>query len=630
MTREKIIRFLCVAAFLSGLIWVDYSHSQEVLPGFPAVIDPQIQAAPVIADYMGSGETLEIVFGGYGWEGQNYIYMFNYQGNIEWDEPLSGVKTSAGMADMNGDGNFEVIVADEEGNLHVFDDYGVELLGFPVQLPDAISVDRCAPSIVDYDGDGNLEIIVGTKAEATFDDLFMVSHNGQIIWATNLHGYPAGAPAIADVDFDYIPEIFIGTSTTHAFGKLYCLSSLDGSIIWESRLEDGWRANSPPAIGDLDQDGDLEVVFALRSNIPPPIILVSGGAWVFDAATGPPHLYSIGAYGYCFGSSLGQIQGDDELEILLTASTNQWGTSEGAYCYNSDGNLLWSAGPNVGLVGSNCTAVIVDYDLDSDMEILFNGFTIGFSNLFCLTSDGSLKDGYPISLVATVDYYVPTPSPALGDINEDGNLNLTTANTLVVLPDRRDGYLYAFDMGNPVIDEKIEWYRYAHDERNTGRYEQPISGQVQQNASLWGRVLVWGNITVGTGATLRIEPGTRVEVKDGYGIYVWPGGRLIIEGTESYPVVFTSDSDDPYAGIWPGIWLSENADLEMTHCTVRYAHDGVYAEANSDADIQNSTFSDCSNAGFFGAGAGSPTDHVVQDSEFEDFSYLNPFGFGRT
>ena len=624
MIHRKIIRFFYVATLASVLIWVGYSHSQEVLPGFPAVIDAQIQAAPVIADYMGSGEKLEIVFGSWGSALQDHIYMFNYQGNVEWDEPLSGVKASASMADMNGDGNFEVIVGDEEGNLHVYDDYGVEMSGFPLQLPNAYSVDRCAPSIVDHDGDGNLEIIVGTKAAATFDDLFMVSHDGQIIWAVNLHGYPVGAPTIADVDFDYIPEIFIGTYEIHTMGKLYCLSSLDGSVIWESTLDGGWVATSPPAIGDLDEDGDLEVVFGLRSNIPPPIILTSGGALVFDAATGPPHLYSISTYGYCLGSSLGQIQGSDELEILLTATPNQWGTSEGAYCYSSGGNLLWSAGPSIGLIGSNCTAVIVDYDSDSDMEILFNGFTVGSSNLFCLTSNGSLKNGYPIWLVFTPDYYLPTPSPALGDINEDGNLNLVAANTKVVLPDLRDGYLYAFDMENPINDEKIEWYRYAHDERNTGRYEQPISGLVQQNASLWGRVLVWGDVTVGSGATLRIEAGTRVEVKDGYRISVMSGGSLIIEGTESYPVVFTSDSDNPSAGDWYGISALAGSIDSLAYCVIEYAEFGVKANSPSVLVVEDCTIKDNLTAGIYMEFA--PNGTKIKNSRIENSGLYGIYG----
>lgn len=48
-----------------------------------------------------------------------------------------------------------------------------------------------------------------------------------------------------------------------------------------------------------------------------------------------------------------------------------------------------------------------------------------------------------------------------------------------------------------------------------------------------------GGVTVGKGATLRIEPGTSLHIKSGVDLVVTNGGRLLAEGTAAAPIRFT-------------------------------------------------------------------------------------------
>ncbi|GAB4264304.1 MAG: hypothetical protein Kow0092_15870 [Deferrisomatales bacterium] len=106
---------------------------------------------------------------------------------------------------------------------------------------------------------------------------------------------------------------------------------------------------------------------------------------------------------------------------------------------------------------------------------------------------------------------------------------------------------------------------------------------------------VSGRVMVLRGATLTLEPGTRVEflapanpVDAGQlRLYVQEGGRLVAEGTEGAPVVFASTD----AGVpWYGIELHSGHDRDvLVHCEIRDAKAGV-ACVGSSPRIESCTF----------------------------------------
>lgn len=98
-----------------------------------------------------------------------------------------------------------------------------------------------------------------------------------------------------------------------------------------------------------------------------------------------------------------------------------------------------------------------------------------------------------------------------------------------------------------------------------------------------GEYRVTGDVTVQDGSTLTIEPGVIVRFNDHRVIYVggsMPGdsGRLLADGTDSQPVLFTAVSAAPNS--CGGIWFRETAenDSVMDYCTVSYG--GYYLSGN--------------------------------------------------
>ncbi|HYV27454.1 MAG TPA: hypothetical protein VFA77_07965, partial [Candidatus Eisenbacteria bacterium] len=80
-------------------------------------------------------------------------------------------------------------------------------------------------------------------------------------------------------------------------------------------------------------------------------------------------------------------------------------------------------------------------------------------------------------------------------------------------------------------------------------------------------IVICGNVTIDSGVTLIIEPGTTVQLDSGLGINIANGGRLLAEGTASAPILFTRS---PTAANWGHITINGAAGSPETR--IAYAH----------------------------------------------------------
>lgn len=110
-----------------------------------------------------------------------------------------------------------------------------------------------------------------------------------------------------------------------------------------------------------------------------------------------------------------------------------------------------------------------------------------------------------------------------------------------------------------------------------------------------GEILVTKYVTIPTGVTLTIEPGTVVKFKHyrGYkdldrkvGITV-EGGTLRAIGTPEKQIWFTSDAPDPINGDWWGINLMNTEDSEFNYVIVEFGEMGI-EQFDSSVSVTNS------------------------------------------
>ncbi|MDP6669313.1 MAG: C25 family cysteine peptidase [Candidatus Krumholzibacteria bacterium] len=289
----------------------------EVAPGWPQSVPSVtgIWASPSMGDVDGDGD-LEI----FTVDISGTLMAWHHDGTevLDGDENPStqGIfdsglgpwsRSTPNFADIDGNGDMEIIVAGGLGVIYAYDSDGSQMPGFPVNLGASI---YSSTSIADIDGDGSLEIAIAAKN----DSLYVLEHDG-----THYAGWPIYmknhqysywmAPSIAfgDITGDHRPEMFI-TSFGH---------DLITRAGWMDRLGNwmpGWPVEtvnpgqSSPVIGDLDGDGDLEAILANESGVIE--------AWHHDASAAegfPIHLGDavIGT------PTLADVDGDGYLDMVL-------------------------------------------------------------------------------------------------------------------------------------------------------------------------------------------------------------------------------------------------------------------------------------------------------------------------
>ncbi len=87
-----------------------------------------------------------------------------------------------------------------------------------------------------------------------------------------------------------------------------------------------------------------------------------------------------------------------------------------------------------------------------------------------------------------------------------------------------------------------------------------------------------GSLTVQEGSTFTIEEGVKISFETD--TYLWVEyGKLVVKGTESAPVTFTSANKSPAAGDWIGIGFEEKtmAGTAIDHLILEYAGSSAHA-----------------------------------------------------
>ncbi len=343
--------------------------------------------------------------------------------------------------------------------------------GFPVDLGGS---GESSPVLADLDGDGVYEIVVGTasgevlalRGDGTALDGWPVStdpladdHLDAAPWSEG--GLPAppdgimATVAVGDLDGDGSPEVVAATQ----FGGLYAWHAdgtlVDGFPTWtvgrepdefddDHAYDQGYAA--APTLVDIDGNGTLEIVtLGLDSRMY--VTDASGADWgPYPVEICHPELCGLVGKRIIDSASVGDIDGDGELEAVF--GTNEAVDDESASVTYAVDLLTGTDEPgwprsDRGLVneavllpllgeGHPASPALVDLDGDGDLEI-FNPIMLG--NTDPIHHDGSealaldwFADGYgadsnvDASLAPMIIQFVT--NPAVGDLDGDGTPDL--------------------------------------------------------------------------------------------------------------------------------------------------------------------------------------------------------------
>lgn len=407
--------YLIIFLSLQIMAYFSVAVAVSVHTNFPILNDQiphNIYSSPTNFDYDQDGD-VEVIIGS-GDEGleDGELYIINSDGEIElsFASPSfnAGFPGGATIADIDRDNRYEIIFgglgAMDMPYLYVKDEYGNDKPGFPVPCEFAGMITD-APLIYDVNGDGYKEIIFLDGLGCPFQGLWCYSHDGNAIWGAEADCH-MGPPVIGDADGDFIPEVFVvGKGWWQVPPVLRCFDARDGSEKWSYQLnqhELRWGSYGT-ALGDIDWDGDLEIVITTQSY---PGDEERGGIMVFDAANGGPPIFERDIYGRSFSPPVvGNIAGDEKLEIVAGGRLSYSGELDDAvYCWNYSGDLLWSIGINDNplFFGTTASFVLASFSTTStpDYCVLANvqkqDIEPRESSVWLLDGDdGSVKPGYP-------------------------------------------------------------------------------------------------------------------------------------------------------------------------------------------------------------------------------------------
>ena len=353
-----------------------------------------------------------------------------------------GTRAAPATADLDGDGDLDAVIGNQDGNTVVFENTGTASAPAfaasvvnPFGLAD-IGIDA-APALADLDGDGDLDALIGEFAGNTvfFENTGTASVPAFAASVVNPFGLATvgfdAVPTLADLDGDGDLDALIGNSAGNSvfFENTGTASApaFAASVVNPFGLADVGN-NAAPTLADLDGDGDLD---ALIGN--------SAGNTFFFANTGTASVpafaasvvnpFGLAGVGNTATPTLADLDGDGDLDALIgnadgnTVVFPNTGTATGPAFDASFSNPFGLAD-----VGNNAAPTLADLDGDGDLDALIGnnaGYTFFFENTGTASAPAfaaSVLNPFGLADVGN------SAAPALADLDGDGDLDALIGN----------------------------------------------------------------------------------------------------------------------------------------------------------------------------------------------------------
>ena len=262
---------LLLAVDRSGYIYCfDLLQNKQV---WRKKLGPMITASPILEDVNGDGND-EILIGV---EHTGRFLCLDLEGNILWERFCgSSIRSNAQTFYSEKLNATCVIVAGYGNHMFCLDGKTGQVLWKTFLgkhfYSGALGV-VSSPLIADVDGDGNKEIVIGSRHKMV---ICLDAENGNIKWHYMIYSDPDSSPSLAWID--KTPYIFIGGGEfTNGLGDLsvHAINGITGKRIWRKKLKGG--LDSCPVIRDIDNDGRLELLITSLADF---------SCYALDAITG--------------------------------------------------------------------------------------------------------------------------------------------------------------------------------------------------------------------------------------------------------------------------------------------------------------------------------------------------------
>jgi hypothetical protein len=219
----------------------------------------------------------------------------------------------------------------------------------------------------------------------------------------------------------------------------------------------------PPAIGALDRDGHPEIVVVSYKSPdePPPALSEMDSLYVIDARGVASPGWPVGVpYGRLSTPALGDLDRDGDLEIVVGgADVHDLTETLFAFHHDAAGVSGWPAVlVHPGISGNvNSSPVIADIDGDPAMvEVLVKAV----DHVFAVHGDGTPVAGFPVFIDDHLHGGTTSPAPAVADVDGDGDVELVLAAAFDEIR-----FYDGISVHHPDLED---WPMFKQNARNTG------------------------------------------------------------------------------------------------------------------------------------------------------------------
>jgi len=293
--------------------------------------------------------------------------------------------------------------------------------GWP-QYPSG-GVDFSSPVLVDINGDDTLDVLVASQAH----QVYLWNHRGELYpnWpkstALNSEYDETSSPAAGDIDDDGEKEIVYGSAS----GQLFAWA-IDGSLLpnFPINLGDNIIRNSV-TLEDIDGDGFLEILVGTGNNLNQFLVFRYDGTLLWNKSTAG-RIHSTAASG--------DIDYDGNIEIIV--GNDGIAPQAGVYAWHWDSATV-AGWPKICGHHVDPSPALADIDNDGDYEIFFGSLD---NFLYGLSHNCEDLTGWP-KRCGNGLYEGIVSSPALGDIDNDRLLEVVTGRGII---QSTYGAIYAF------------------------------------------------------------------------------------------------------------------------------------------------------------------------------------------
>ena len=250
-----------------GLVTKNYFEQIDLISG----------TIPTLADMDSDGD-LDLFIGNEfdasnsGWKGDVYFFenigsavspQFEMVDSSYFDEGM-GNNMAPAFGDLDGDGDFDALVGDYNGEISFFLNDGSPTepnFSYQGKFLEIDLAGRATPALGDVEGDGDLDLYVGDKNGSVHvwsNEGDPANYNFMKISDDLFPGEDLGleiALELADFDNDGDLDLLIGNQS----GELY-LANPSGSELHQLEQLPHSGLNLAPTIGDLDSDGKMDLI----------------------------------------------------------------------------------------------------------------------------------------------------------------------------------------------------------------------------------------------------------------------------------------------------------------------------------------------------------------------------------